>query len=192
MAETNGGGVGDQAQQAAADVQEKGKEKAQEVTAQAKSKLREQVDQRSTQAGQQVRGTAADVRTVAEEFRRQGKDGPARFAEQAADRVERAGGWLEDSDGDRILRDVEDFGRRNPWAVVAGGLALGFLASRLLKASSQDRYRSSLAERPPQRLPGDGGTPRPDPTGYGSAAAGTASPEVPAAPPREPATTGGI
>jgi hypothetical protein len=143
MAETNGGGVTDNAQQAAADVQEKGKEKAQEVRAQARSKLREQVDQRSTQAGQHAKGAAGDVRSVAEELRRQGKDSPARFAEQAADRVERAGGWLEESDGDRILRDVEDFGRRNPLAVVAGGVALGFAASRLLKASSRRRYEES-------------------------------------------------
>jgi hypothetical protein len=60
-----------------------------------------------------------------------------------ADRVERAGGWLRDSDGDAILRDVEDFGRRNPLAVAAGGLAVGFALSRLLKASSRDRYESS-------------------------------------------------
>jgi hypothetical protein len=38
---------------------------------------------------------------------------------------------------------VEDFGRRQPWAVIAGGLALGFAASRFLKASSSRRYESS-------------------------------------------------
>lgn len=192
MAETNGGSAGDQARQAAADAQEKGKEKAQEVAGQAKSKLREQVDQRSTDAGQRVRSTAGDLRTVSDELRRQGKDTPARYAEQAAERVERAGGWLEQSDGDRILREVEDFGRRNPWAIAAGGLALGFVASRLLKASSQNRYQTSLAERRTQSLPTVSGTPQPDPSGYGSSAAGTASPQVPAPPPREPATTGGI
>ena len=78
-------------------------------------------------------------------MREQGRDAPARYAEQAADRVERAGDWLRDSDGDTILRDVEQFGRNNPWAVVAGGLAIGFAASRLLKASSSERYRSSAS-----------------------------------------------
>jgi hypothetical protein len=80
---------------------------------------------------------------VGEELRKQGKDTPARLAEQAADRTERVGSYLRDSDSDRILNDVEDFARRQPWAVVAGGLALGFVASRFLKASSGDRYRSS-------------------------------------------------
>jgi hypothetical protein len=40
---------------------------------------------------------------------------------------------------------VEDFARRNPWAVAAGGLVLGLAASRMLKASSSQRYRSSLS-----------------------------------------------
>ena len=45
-----------------------------------------------------------------------------------------------DTDADRILGDIEDFGRRQPWAVIAGGVALGLVASRFLKASSTRRY----------------------------------------------------
>jgi len=82
---------------------------------------------------------AQDARSVADELRRQGKDQPAKLAEQAAERVESLGGYLQRSDGDTILRDIEDFGRRQPWAVIAGGLALGFAASRFLKASSSRR-----------------------------------------------------
>lgn len=136
-------GPGAQAQEKAKEVAGQAQEKAQDARAEASKRLREQVDERSTRAGEQVRGTAEDVRSVAIELRSQGKDKPARYAEQAAERVERAGDWLRDSDGDAILRDVEDFARRNPWAVLAGGLALGFAASRLLKASSGERYRSS-------------------------------------------------
>jgi hypothetical protein len=110
-----------------------------------KERLKEQVDQRSTQAGQQVGSVADDVRSVAGELRNQGKDTPARYAEQAADRVQDVGQWLERSDGDQLLRDVEGFARRNPWAVAAGGLVLGLAASRFLKASSGERYRTSLS-----------------------------------------------
>jgi ElaB/YqjD/DUF883 family membrane-anchored ribosome-binding protein len=112
----------------------------------AREQVRDQVSQRSTEAGERVRSTAGDVRSVAEELRRQGKDSPARYADQAADRAERLGDYLHQADGDRILRDAEDFGRRNPWAVVAGGLALGFMASRLLKASSSERYHSTAPQ----------------------------------------------
>ena len=110
-----------------------------------KERLKDQVDQRSTQAGQQVNTVADDVRTVAGELRNQGKDKPAQYAEQAAERVQSVGQWLERSDGDQIVRDVEGFARRNPWAVAAGGMVLGLAASRFLKASSSERYRASFS-----------------------------------------------
>ncbi len=129
----------EQVQEAAGQAQEQVKQQA----GQAKEKARDQVNERSTQAGERVTTAAGDARSVAEELRKQGKDTPARYAEQAADRAERLGGYLKDADADRILRDVEDLGRRQPWAVIAGGLAVGFMASRFLKASSSERYRSS-------------------------------------------------
>jgi ElaB/YqjD/DUF883 family membrane-anchored ribosome-binding protein len=121
-------------------------EKAGQAADQARTKVREQVDQRSTQIGEQISSNASDARSVADELRKQGKDGPARMADQAADRVERVGSYLTEADGDRILHDVEDFGRRNPWAAALGGLAIGFAASRLLKASSSRRYQSSYGD----------------------------------------------
>jgi hypothetical protein len=143
--ETADGPTG-QAQQKAQEVASQAQDKAREAAGQARGRVREQVDQRSTQIGDQVNSNAGDVRSVAEELRNQGKDAPARYVDQAADRAERLGGYLQNSDGDQILRDVEDFGRRNPLAVAAGGLLLGFAASRLLKASSSQRYQSSQSD----------------------------------------------
>lgn len=136
---TTANGPGSKTEQAA----EQAKDKAQQGARQAKRTVRDQVDQRSTQAGERVATTAQDIRTVGEELRNQGKDQPAKLADQAAERAERLGDYLQRSDGDRILRDVEDFGRQRPWAVIAGGLALGFAASRFLKASSSRRYEES-------------------------------------------------
>src|SRR3954454_15434256 len=130
-------------QEKAQEVAGQAQEKAQEAAGQAKSRVREQVDQRSNQAAEQVQTTAQDIRHVGDELRTQGKDQPAKLAEQVADRVERVGSYLQSSDGDKILRDAEDFGRRQPWAVALGGAVLGFAASRMLKASSQGRYEQS-------------------------------------------------
>ena len=116
------------------------KEKAQQAAGQAKGALRSQVDQRATEAGERVGGFASDARTIGDQLREQGKDQPAKLADQAADRAERLGNYLKRNDADRILQDVEDFGRRQPWVVIGGGLALGILASRFLKASSSSRY----------------------------------------------------
>jgi hypothetical protein len=131
--------VKEQVGQQAAAAQERAREAAQQT----KGLLKEQLDQRSTQAGERLAATAADVRTVAEELRRQGKDAPARMVEQAADQAGRAASYLRQASGDRILRDVEDLARGNPWAVTAGGLALGFAAARFLKASSRRRYQAT-------------------------------------------------
>jgi ElaB/YqjD/DUF883 family membrane-anchored ribosome-binding protein len=132
-------------------------EQAQEAAGQAKNRLREQVDQRSTRAGETVSSAAQDARTVGEELRKQGKDQPARLADQAAERAERLGSYLQQSDADRILRDVEDFGRKQPWAIAAAGLALGFVGSRFLRASSGERYRTSTSGGPSTGGPPTGG-----------------------------------
>jgi hypothetical protein len=120
-------------------------EQAQQVADQARGRARSMVDERSTQAGERIGEQVTDVRAVADQLREQGKDGPAKVATQAADRADRLGSYLRESDADRILGDVERMARQNPWAVIAGGVAVGFVASRFLKASSRERYRSASA-----------------------------------------------
>ena len=144
-----GGTATDQARDKAQEVGTQAKEKAQEAGAQARSRVRDEVDRRSTDAGQQAGSTAQALREASNKLRQDGNEPVARGLEQVADRVDRAGGWLRDADGDSILRDVEDFGRRNSLAVMAGGLAIGFAASRLLKASSRNRYESGQSSRLP-------------------------------------------
>jgi hypothetical protein len=142
----SGGGVSDKA----SEVKDQAKEQAQNVAGQARDRVRNQVDQRSTEAGEQVQTQAGDLRTVGRQLREQGKDGPAKVADQVADRIEDVGSWLQRSDADQILGDVEDFARRNPWAVMAGGVVLGLVASRALKASSSRRYeQGSTGQLPP-------------------------------------------
>ena len=177
MADTVTTGDGQsQAQEKVKDAAGQAREKAQEGAERAREGLSGQVDQRSTQAGQQVRRQSDDIRSVAQQLREQGKDGPAKLADQAADRAQKVGSWLEDSDGDQILGDVEDFARRNPWAVALGGLALGFAASRVLRASSSDRYQSGAYGS--RRRGYAGQLPSPGTAPYG---AGTSYPEPPVA-----------
>src|SRR5256714_10826817 len=145
MCATNGvemdssGGADAGTREKAQEVAGQAQEKVQEAAGDARNRVREQVNQRSTDAGQRVQVTASEIRGVGDELRKQGKDQPAKVADQVAERAERIGSYLERSDGDTILRDVEDFGRRQPWAVVLGGVAVGFAASRMLRASSQRR-----------------------------------------------------
>jgi hypothetical protein len=143
VAEPPAGSTTDQVKGQVWDRAQVAQDKARGVVGQARGRLSEQVDQRSTQAGERVAGTASDVRSIAEELRSQGKDAPANLAEQVASQADRVGDYLKGASGDRLLRDVEDFARRQPMLVAAGALALGFAASRFLKASSTSRYESS-------------------------------------------------
>jgi ElaB/YqjD/DUF883 family membrane-anchored ribosome-binding protein len=191
-AQSESSGATDQAREKAEELAGQASEQARQAKDQASERLREQVDQRSTQAGEQVSTQASDIRTVAEQLREQGKDKPAQLAEQAADRVERVGSYLTQSDADRILSDVEDFARRQPWAIIAGGIALGFAASRFLKASSQDRYygRSPQYELP-NRTTRPAGTTLP-PTGNGQSTNPIGSTGPVATPDGPPTSTGAL
>ena len=147
----------EQAKQKAQDAKQQAQQQAQRVAGQARDRVRVQVDQRSTQAGEQIAGQAGDLRAVADQLYGQGKDRPAQLTERAAQETERVAWYLKDADADRILGDVEGFARKNPWAVVAGGIAIGFAASRFLKASSSERYQQSRSQYepalPPAALP---------------------------------------
>lgn len=137
-----GGSATEQAKDTAQQATQQVKEAAQQGKQQARTQLRDQVDERSTQIGQQASTTADAIRQASSQLRENGQDGPARLIDSAAQRVEGVGSWLQNSDGDRILHDIEDLGRRQPLAVAAGGLAIGFALSRLLKASSRSRYET--------------------------------------------------
>lgn len=151
-AERVAGDAQDTVQQVAGQAQEK----AQQAAGQAKSRLREQLDQRSSQAAGQINEQVSDLRAVSESLREQGKDGPAQVAERLAGYGERVGSYLRDRDSDALLADVEDLGRRQPWALAAGGLALGVAASRFLKASSRQRYSSRYGGETSSAVPRTG------------------------------------
>ncbi|HKO38580.1 MAG TPA: hypothetical protein VJU14_09455 [Solirubrobacterales bacterium] len=146
------GSVGE-AQGKAQEVAGQAQEKAHEVAGKAQEGIRQQIDERSTQAGEQVSGTAQDLRTVGEELRKQGKDTPAKLADRAAEQTEKVGSYLKDNGPDKMLEDVEDFGRQRPWAVLAGGVVVGVAAARFLKASSRNRYQQRNGSRSTAQVP---------------------------------------
>jgi hypothetical protein len=138
--------VSEQAREKVGEVADQARETAQNLSGQAAEQVRTQVDQRSTEAGERITATADDLRSVSEALREQGKDGPAKMTDQVAERAERAGGYLRDADATQLLGDIEDFGRRQPWAVLAGAAVAGIAAARLLKASSRSRYQGQAAQ----------------------------------------------
>lgn len=147
-AAASSGSLSEQAQQRVQEAADEARERAFEATDQARTVLRDQVDRRTSEVGIQVGSKIQDLRKVAQELRNQGQEAPANVADQLADHADRFAGYLRTTDADRLLRDVENFARRQPWAVIVGGAGLGFVASRFLKASSSRRYSSQMSGPP--------------------------------------------
>lgn len=167
------GEAAQQVKEKAGETAQQVRDKAQDVRAQAGGRLREQVDTRSTDAGSQLQSTAQAVRQTSERLRGEGKETPAKVADAVADRADRLGGYLTNSDADRIFRDAEDVARRQPWLVAFGGAVLGFLAARFVKASSSRRFEAGDGAGP-------GRTGTWQPSSPGLTAGGTGAPELPA------------
>jgi hypothetical protein len=141
--ESSDGGVTGAVQQTAHQVQEK----AGELRSQASSRVRQEVESRSTQVGEQSKVAGETLRQAGNSLREEGNESLAGLFDSLAGRVDNVGRYFADTDGDRLLRDVEQLARRKPWA--AGGIAAvaGFLASRILKASSSRRYSAGFEGR---------------------------------------------
>ena len=140
-------------------------EKAGQLRQQASEKLQEQIDQRSTDVGSQARSVAGALRDTTGNLREEGKTGAATVAEQAADKIEQLGGYLERMDGQSIMRDIQSFARRRPWALAGIGVVTGLIGARFAKASGTGG--------PTARGDGSYGTPALPPAGATADAYGT-------------------
>ena len=118
-------------------------ERASEARVRTRERLRTQIDTRSNETGEQMTSTAGALRQTAQRLRTEQREPQAKVLEQIAERAERFGRYLTETDGDRMLRDVERMARRRPWLVAGGGTVLGFLAARFTKASSSRRYENA-------------------------------------------------
>ncbi|HZT95750.1 MAG TPA: hypothetical protein VFB34_02825 [Chloroflexota bacterium] len=116
-------------------------QKAGQVSDQVSGQITSQVGARANQVGGQASSIADALRSSGRQLEEQGQTAPANVINMAADRADQLGTYLSSSDPNQILADVEDFCRQQPWVVIAGGIALGFLGARFLKASGSRRYR---------------------------------------------------
>jgi len=124
-------------------VKERVSDAAGQAKEQTREQLRAQIETRTTQAGEQVSSTAQAFRGASDQLRQQGNDRAASMVEAVAERSDRLGAYLTRTDGDGMLRDVEDFARRQPWLLVGAGTVAGFLTARFVKASSDARYSAT-------------------------------------------------
>ena len=129
------------------------RDRAREAVNQAKDRAGEQLESRFTstksRAAETLSGVAQAFLSSSENLRQQNQEGASRAIERAAEGVERFANYLQHTDVDEVVDQVHEFARRQPAAFIGGAFALGFLASRFIKATSpgDQRYLPSGTER---------------------------------------------
>jgi ElaB/YqjD/DUF883 family membrane-anchored ribosome-binding protein len=99
------------------------------------------LDDQKQRTAERVSGMAEAVRSAAQSLDRSENPAIARYADQAADRIEDLSGLIRQRQWSEIVADTEDLARRQPALFALGAGAIGFLAGRLL-AVPTDRRRS--------------------------------------------------
>ncbi len=108
----------------------------------AKGIITDQIDRRTTDVGNMVGEHVTNLRQMGSSLRGQGQDGTASLVDMAADRLNRLSAYLTQTDGDRIIHDIETLARTQPMITAAAGFVVGLSAARLLKAAATNRYRT--------------------------------------------------
>lgn len=88
-----------------------------------------------TKAGESLEQVARAIRDAAEGLRGERPE-IAGFADTAAQRVDEASTYLRDHDAREVIDSVQEYARRQPAVVIAGGLAAGLLIGRFLRSGT--------------------------------------------------------
>ena len=95
-----------------------------------------QLSTQKDKATEGLGGVAQAVRQTTEHLRSNQHETVARYAEQAADQIERFSQRLKDKDVSELLNDAQRLARRKPALFVGGAFAIGLLGARFLKSSA--------------------------------------------------------
>jgi hypothetical protein len=147
MANEQTRGTTDFATQTTTDTGSDMKGRAREAVNTVKERAGERIESRivdsKTRAADTLSGVASSLHSSSEQLRDQ-QPGASRAIERAAEGVERFASYLQETNVDDVVESVHEFARRQPAAFIGGAFALGFIASRFLKATSPDGYRRNL------------------------------------------------
>ena len=123
------------------------KQEALGMASQARDHVQNLVEERKDRAADQLGSFAGSLRGAARKL--EDGDGGAtalgRYAQTAADQVERVSQYLRDRDLRAFVRDAETFARRHPDVFLGGTFVAGLVLARFFKASER-RHQDELAE----------------------------------------------
>lgn len=104
------------------------------VAGRLKQEGKHRLERGKTSAAEQVEQVASALKSAGNQLGSQSTLG--NYAHQFADGVSRFGSRLRDGRIEELVSDVQTFARRNPTLFIVGGLALGVVLARVVKASA--------------------------------------------------------
>lgn len=141
----------DRARDSAARLQADAEQRANAVKQEAQAKLQEAQqrgkhyleDRKSTAAGE-ISDVAGALRASADRLQQEQHDQAGRYVALAADGLDRFAGSLRERELGDLLKDAEQFARRQPGVFIGGAIAAGFMLSRFLKSSAERDYGAEM------------------------------------------------
>ena len=120
----------------ASEYAEQGQEKAAAAAEQGREKVKGQISTQKERASGELQGIARALQSTGEQLREQDQDAIGRYADQAAEQVERLSNYLSEKDSEQLISEVEDLARNRPAVFLGGAFVLGVAAARFLKSSA--------------------------------------------------------
>lgn len=112
-----------------------------EMVGQAKEKAGSVLDEQKSNLASGITSVADSIRHVGENFSSANENNQVaalagKYGDTLAQQVEKFSNYIDEKEIKELVRDVEHFAKRNPLLFVGGALALGIVAARFLKSSS--------------------------------------------------------
>jgi hypothetical protein len=113
-------------------------QKLQTVRARATDQITQRVTEQKGRTADTLSTVAQSLHQTSQLLRDQNEESMSRYVDRAADQVDRLAGYLQTTDIDEVMDNVEELARRRPGVFIGGAFAIGFLASRFIKASRRN------------------------------------------------------
>ena len=120
-----------------------------EIVSQVQQQASTQIDRGKETATNELSQVVNAVRQLGQTLSSGEANGPiarftAQYSDKAADSLERLTNYIRTQDPQRLLNDVQNFGRRQPALLLGGAFLLGFAGARLIKSSMEANSQNSM------------------------------------------------
>lgn len=116
---------------------EQARQKARETAEQAREEALRRADAQKGFVADYISNFSEAVRSMAMQFKDQDQISLADYTYRLADRTDTLADHLRDENSESLLKQAQDFSRREPALFIGGMVAGGFLLSRFLKSSNR-------------------------------------------------------